>query len=162
MAPQQNVALTLVAAECQGEEQEKNSCLHGQGDVLLETAKRKWGTSQNFGDHVSVILCCDLYTFPCLWHHPAQPAPPRSLVMTTFQVWGQHQVANGSLVFARMKVPLKPMELMILIACKDWSCISGAGGCLGSALQAGKKRLCTRSRVKKQAGQQGKSMCLHE
>lgn len=41
MAPEQNVALTLVAAECQGEEQENTSCLHGQGDALLGTAKRK-------------------------------------------------------------------------------------------------------------------------
>lgn len=79
MAPQQNISLTLVAAECQGEEQDESSCFHGQGDVLLETAKRKWDTSQTFRDPVSVILCWDLYTFPHLWHHPAWPAPPRVL-----------------------------------------------------------------------------------
>lgn len=98
MAPKQYVALTSVAAECQGEEQENTSCLHGQGDTLLETAKRKQETSQAFRGLVSGSLCWDLYTFPHCWHHPAWPAPPRSLVMTTFTARGQHQVAKGSLV----------------------------------------------------------------
>ena len=65
-------------------------------------------------------------------------------------------MANGSLVCARIKASLKPMEATILIADKDWSCISGVGKSLGFALQAGKKRLCTRSRLEKRAGQQGK------
>lgn len=139
MALKENVPLTLVAAECQGEEQEYTSCLHGQGDALLGTAKWKWDTSEAFRDPVSGSLCWDLYSFPHLWHHPTWPAPPRGLVTTTLKVWGQYQVASGSLVCARMKASLKPMEVTILITGKDWSCISGVGESLGSALQAGKK-----------------------
>lgn len=88
MDPKENVALTLVAAECQGEEQENTGCLHGQGEALLGAAKWKWDASQAFRGPVSGSLCWDLYTFPHLWHHPARPAPPRSLVMTIFKVPG--------------------------------------------------------------------------
>lgn len=79
--------------------------------------------------------------------------------MTTFKVWGQQQVANSSLVYARMKASLKPMEVTILIAGKDWSGILAVGDSLGSALQVSKKRLCTRSSLEKWAGQQGKYTC---
>lgn len=139
MALEQIVALTLVAAERQGEEQENTSYLHSQGDALLGTAKRKRDTSQTFRDAVSGGLCWHLYAFPHLWHHATWPAAPCSLVVITLKSRGQYQVANGSLVCARMKASQKPMEVRILIAGKDWSCISGVGDSLGSALQAGKE-----------------------
>lgn len=99
------------------------------------------------------------YTFLHVWRHPAQPAPPHSLVMTTFNMQGQHQMANGSLLCPRMKAFPKPMEVTILIAGRDWSHIPGVGASLGSALQAGKKRLSAKSRWEKRAGQQGKCTC---
>lgn len=149
IAPKQNVALTLVAAKCQGEEQENTSCLHGQGDALL-------GHCLGFQRSCLRQPMLGPYTFPHLWHHPAWPAPPHSPVMTIFKVQGQHQVANSSLACGRMKASPKPMEVTILTTGKDWSCTSGVGGSLGSAVQAGKKRLCTRSRLEKRAGWQGK------
>lgn len=51
----------MVEAECQGEEQENTSYLHGQGEVLLSTVERNWDTPQCLGDPVSGSLLGPLY-----------------------------------------------------------------------------------------------------
>lgn len=139
----QNVRLTLVEAECQGEEQEDTSYLHGQGDVLLSAAERNRDTPQCLRDPASGSLLGHLYLSHS-WHHTTQPAPPHSPVVTTFKVRGQQQVATGSLVGARMKASPKPMEVTILISSEDWGPVPGVGDSSGCALQALIEQLCTR------------------
>lgn len=62
----------MVEAECQGEEQENTSHLHGQGDVLLSAVERNWDTPQCLRDPVSGSLLGPLYLSPFLApHHTA-------------------------------------------------------------------------------------------
>lgn len=131
IAPKENAGLTLVEEECQGEEQENTSYLHGRGDVFLSTAERKQDPPECPRDPVSGTLLGPLYRSPLL---APQPAPPCSPAVTPFKARGPHQVATGSLEGARMKASPKPMEEIILISSKDWGPGPGVGVSPGPAL----------------------------
>lgn len=74
----QNVGLTLVEAECQEEEQEDTSYLHGQGDVLLSAAERNRDTPECLRGPVSGSLLGHLYLSPFLAPHHTASSTPQS------------------------------------------------------------------------------------